>query len=60
MIGLFVILAGWLALVVGAILLWGVVPLLAAGVVMMCVGLLVDLDRVKESQRAKRSQSPPQ
>ena len=58
MIGLFVILAGWLAVVVGAVLLWGVVPLVAAGVVMIAVGLFADLDRVKEPQRAKRSQSP--
>jgi membrane-bound ClpP family serine protease len=59
MIGLFVILAGWVCLVVAAVVLWGVAALLVAGVVMLAVGVFVDLDRVKEPQRAKRDQSSP-
>ena len=59
MTALLVILAGWVSVVVAAVILWGGVPLLVAGVVMIAVGLLVDLDRVKEPQRAKRSQSSP-
>lgn len=59
MIGLFVILVGWVCVVVAAVLLWGVPALMVAGVVTLAVGVLVDLDRVKEPQRVKRSQSSP-
>lgn len=59
MIGLFVILVGWLCIVVAAVILWGVPALLVSGAVMLSVGVFVDLDRVKEPQRVKRSQSYP-
>lgn len=59
MTGLFVALLGYVAAVVGLVLLVGVWPLIPCGVVLMAVGLFVDLDRVKEPQRAKRSQSAP-
>jgi hypothetical protein len=59
MIGLFVLLAGWLSVVVGFVLLFGVWPLVAAGVLTMAVGAFVDLDRVKESPNAKRRQQAP-
>jgi cytochrome c-type biogenesis protein CcmH/NrfF len=59
MIGLFVIAAGWVCVVVATVVLWGVPALLVAGVVMLAVGGFVDLDRVKEPQRAKRDPSSP-
>jgi hypothetical protein len=59
MIGPFVIAVGWVCVVVAGVLLFGVPALLVAGLVMCAVGVFVDLDRVKEPQRAKRHQSSP-
>lgn len=59
MIGLLVILAGFVLVVVGLVLVLGVWVLVPAGVVVMLVGMFADLDRLKEPQRAKRSQSAP-
>ncbi len=59
MIGLSLIAVGWVCVVVACVVLFGSVALIPAGVVMMLVGAFVDLDPVKEPQRAKRRQSSP-
>lgn len=59
MLGLFAIAAGFILCVLGLIVVVGWWTLIPAGVVLMAVGVFVDLDRVKEPQRGKRSQSAP-
>lgn len=52
MMGFAVIAVGWLLLVVALVLLFGVWPLVPAGVAMMLVGSLVNLDRLRGSSDA--------
>jgi hypothetical protein len=59
MLGPLTILAGFALCVVGLVLVVGWWTLIPAGVVLMAVGVFVDLDRVKEPQRGKRSQPAP-
>jgi hypothetical protein len=59
MIGLGVAAAGWVLLVAAVCVVVGVWTLIPAAVVMIVVGLFVDLDRLKESTRAKRHPSAP-
>jgi hypothetical protein len=59
MIGLGVAAAGWVLLVAAVCVVVGVWTLIPAAVVMIVVGLFVDLDRLKESTRAKRHSSAP-
>lgn len=55
MIGLSVIAVGWILVVVACVVLFGAVALVPAGVVMILVGLIADLDAVRSPKRAKRS-----
>lgn len=48
MMALFVVAAGWVLLVVALTLLLGVPVLIGAGVVMMLVGVLVDVDALSD------------
>lgn len=59
MLGLFAIAAGFILCALGLVLVVGWWTLIPAGVVLMAVGVFVDLDRLKEPQRGKRSQSAP-
>lgn len=60
MIGYLMMLAGLVAAVAGFVLTFGwQAALIPVGVVVFCAGLIVDFDRVKEPQRAKRSSPAP-
>ena len=57
--GLVTLFAGVLVTLAGLAWLFGPWVLVVGGLVLTVVGLCVDLDRVKEPQRGKRSQSAP-
>ncbi len=59
MFGYLVTFVGVACVVAALTWLYGPFALGAGGLVLLMVGLLVDLDPVKEPQRGKRSQSAP-